>query len=163
LGVILIIKWRSFLHIMWRNVSDLDPEEWFFDTGGYSEINFAAFAMLGKTFCPRIRNIKGQWIYKIREADYGSFNALVKGARHTVHPEAIVDQWDRMGHFYASLEAGFATASTALKRLTGHSEKNLFYKANLQLGRILKANTEAPGSPRHDRKPYGRGETGEPT
>jgi TnpA family transposase len=52
--------------------------------------------------------------------------------------EPIVDQWDRMGHFYASLESGHVTASTALKRLTGHTEKNLFYKANLNLGRVLK-------------------------
>ena len=50
----------------------------------------------------------------------------------------IADQWDRMGHFYASLEAGHVTASTALKRLTGHTEKNLFYQANLHFGRILK-------------------------
>jgi TnpA family transposase len=50
----------------------------------------------------------------------------------------IVDQWDRMAQFYASLEAGHVTASTALKRLTGYTEKNLFYQANLQMGRILK-------------------------
>ena len=36
------------------------------------------------------------------------------------------------------LKAGHATASTALKRLTGHTEKNLFYKANVNLGRMLK-------------------------
>ena len=121
------------------NVSDLDPDEWYFDTGAYTEINFTAFAMLGKSFCPRIKNIKEQWLYKINvEKDYGSLNRLLKGARHTIYMDAIIDQWDRMGHFYASLEAGHVTASTALKRLTGHTEKNLFYKANLHLGRILK-------------------------
>ena len=121
------------------NVSDLDPDEWFFDTGAYTEINFTAFAMLGKSFCPRIKNIKDQWLYKINaEKDYGSLNRLLKGAKHTIKMEPIVDQWDRMGHFYASLKAGHVTASTALKRLTGHTEKNLFYKANLNLGRVLK-------------------------
>ena len=121
------------------NVSDLDPEEWFFDTGAYTEINFAAFAMLGKSFCPRIKNIKEQWLYKINaEKDYGNLNRLLKGAKHTIKMEPIIDQWDRMGHFYASLEAGYVTASTALKRLTGHTEKNLFYKANVNLGRVLK-------------------------
>ena len=30
-------------------------EEHYTDTHGYTEINFAAFAMLGKRFCPRIR------------------------------------------------------------------------------------------------------------
>jgi TnpA family transposase len=51
---------------------------------------------------------------------------------------SIIDQWDRMGHFYVSMEAGYVTASTELKRLPGHSKKNLFYKANSKLGRILK-------------------------
>jgi TnpA family transposase len=97
------------------------------------------FAMLGKSFCPRIRNIKDQWIYKNNEEkDYGNLNKLLKGAKHTIKMNQIADQWDRMGQFYASLEAGHVTASTALKRLTGHTEKNLFYQANLYLARILK-------------------------
>jgi len=50
----------------------------------------------------------------------------------------IVEQWDKMGQFYASLEKGHATASTALKRLVGFSEKNHFYRANRELGRIFK-------------------------
>jgi TnpA family transposase len=33
------------------NESDLDVEEHYTDTHGYAEINFAAFAMLGKRFC----------------------------------------------------------------------------------------------------------------
>jgi TnpA family transposase len=121
------------------NVSDLDPDEWFFDTAGYTEINFAAFAMLGKSFCPRIRNIKDQWLYKINiEKDYSNLNKLLKGAKHTIKMNPIIEQWDRMAQFYASLKAGHVTASTALKRLTGHTEKNLFYQANLYFGRILK-------------------------
>jgi len=43
-----------------------------------------------------------------------------------------------MGQFYASLESGHTTASTALKRLAGFSEKNYFYRANRELGRIFK-------------------------
>jgi TnpA family transposase len=121
------------------NVSDLDIEEHYTDTHGYDEVNFAAFAMLGKAFNPRIKNIKTQWLYKIDESkDYGSLSTLLKGARHTIKPSYIVDQWDRMGQFYASLAAGQATASTALKRLTSSTEKNHFYRANLELGRILK-------------------------
>src|SRR4030065_2071243 len=50
----------------------------------------------------------------------------------------IVDQWDRMAQCDASFEAGHVTASTALKRLTGYTEKNLFYQAIVQMGRILK-------------------------
>ncbi len=121
------------------NISDLDIEEHYTDTHGYDEVNFAAFTMLGKNFSPRIKNIKNQWLYKIdREKDYGSLNALLKGAKHTSKLDYVVDQWDRMGQFYASLAAGQVTASTALKRLTSFTEKNHFYRANVELGRILK-------------------------
>jgi TnpA family transposase len=50
----------------------------------------------------------------------------------------IVNQWDRIAHFYASLECGHVTASTAMKRLNGYSGKNHFYRANRELGRIFK-------------------------
>lgn len=43
-----------------------------------------------------------------------------------------------MGQFYASLENGHATASTALKQLAGYSGKNHFYRANRELGRVFK-------------------------
>ena len=33
--------------------SEIDPEEHYTDTHGYTELNFAAFAMFGKRFCPR--------------------------------------------------------------------------------------------------------------
>lgn len=62
--------------------------------------------------------------------------------QRTIHMDWIVDQWDRMGYFYASLESGYATASTALKRLNGYNGKNHFYRANRELGRIFK--TEHP-------------------
>ncbi len=121
------------------NVSDLDIEEHYTDTHGYTEINFAAFAWLGISFSPRIKNIKTQWLYKIDEdRNYGSLDSLVAGNNHTIKMNYIVDNWDRMAQFYASLEAGHVTASTALKRIVGFTSKNHFYQANLQLGRILK-------------------------
>ena len=52
--------------------SDLDPEEHYTDTHGYIELNFAAFPMFGKRFCPRIRGLHRQWIYRIDpHRDYG--------------------------------------------------------------------------------------------
>jgi TnpA family transposase len=43
-----------------------------------------------------------------------------------------------MGHFYASLESGHATASTALRRLNGFTGKNHFFRANRELGRLIR-------------------------
>jgi TnpA family transposase len=121
------------------NESDLDLEEHYTDTHGYTEVNFAAFAMLGRRFCPRIRGVKHQRIYRIdRERDYGALCGLVGRADRTLDPGIIAEQWDRMGQLYASLERGHATASVALKRLVSYSAKNRFYRANRDLGRVLK-------------------------
>ena len=121
------------------NESELDLEEHYTDTHGYTEINFAAFAMLARRFCPRIRGLHKQHIYRIdKQRDYGALKSLVDRNDRTIDTRLIAEQWDRMGHFYASLESGHTTASVALKRLVGYSAKNRFYRANRDLGRILK-------------------------
>ncbi len=122
------------------NESDLELEEHYVDTHGYTENNFAAFAMLGKRFSPRIKGLHKQRIYRIdRDFDYGPLSSLVARSDRTIHMDWIVDQWDRIGHFYASLESGHSTASTAMKRLNGFSGKNHFYRANRELGRVFKS------------------------
>lgn len=119
--------------------SDLDIEEHYVDTHGYTELNFAAFAMYNKRFCPRIRGLHHQWIYRInRDKDYGPLKPVVGRSDRTIHLDWICDQWDRMGQFYASLKIGHTTASVALKRLMSYSPKNEFYRANRELGRIFK-------------------------
>lgn len=119
--------------------SDLDIEEHYVDSHGYTELNFAAFAMLGKKFCPRIKGLHHQLLYKIdKDKDYGPLNPIVGQNNQTIHLDWICDQWDRMGQFYSSLQSGHTTASVALKRLVSYSAKNDFYKANRELGRIFK-------------------------
>ena len=121
------------------NESDLELEEHYTDTHGYTEINFAAFAMLGRRFCPRIRGVGKQRLYRLdAKRDYGALAGLVSRADRTIDPRVIAEQWDRMGQFYASLESGHTTASVALKRLASCTAKNRFYRANRDLGRVFK-------------------------
>jgi len=121
------------------NESDLALEEHYTDTHGYTEINFAAFAMLGRRFAPRIRGLHKQRIHRIDlNRDYGPLEVLLKRHDRTIRMDWICEQWERMGQFYASLESGHTTASTALKRLAGYSGKNHFYRANRELGRMFK-------------------------
>ena len=123
------------------NESDLPLEEHYTDTHGYTENNFAAFAMLGRRFAPRIRGLHKQRIYRIDvKKDYQALTPLVGRADRTIHMDWIVNQWDRLGHFYASFECGHTTASTAMKRLNGFTGKNHFYRANRELGRIFKTD-----------------------
>jgi TnpA family transposase len=48
------------------NESEFEIEERYTDTHGYTEINFADFAMLGLRFCPRVRGVQHQRIYRDR-------------------------------------------------------------------------------------------------
>ena len=121
------------------NESDLELEEHYTDTHGYTENNFAAFAMLGKRFCPRIRGLQHQRIYRIdAHKDYGVLKPLIDRRDRIIKMDWIVDQWDRLGQFYATLQSGHTTANVALRRLNAMSARNLFYRANRELGRVLK-------------------------
>jgi len=121
------------------NECDLPSEEHYTDTHGYTDNNFAAFAMLGRKFPPRIRKLHKQRIYLIdKNRDYKSLSILLNRKDRILNMNCIVEQWDRLGHFYASLESGHVTASTAMKRLNGYTGKNNFYRGNRELGRFFK-------------------------
>ena len=119
--------------------SDLDLEEHYTDTHGYTEINFAAFAMIGIRFCPRIRRLHRQRIYCADPArDHGVLEPVLKRGRRSVNFRLLAEQWGRIGQFYAAFPAGHATASAALQRLNRFQASNRFYAANRELGRALK-------------------------
>ena len=127
------------LDVLLYNESDLQLEEHYTDTHGYTEIHLAAFAMLGKRFCPRIRKVQKQRIYRINtHYDNGAIGPLVSRGDRQIKMDPIVETWDRMRQFYATLQRGHTTASVALKRLNSMSRKNRFYFANRELGPIFK-------------------------
>jgi TnpA family transposase len=119
--------------------SEIDPEEHYTDTHGYTELNFCAFPMFGKRFCPRIRGLHRQWIYRIDpHKDYGPLAPIVQPTKRAIHLDWITPHWDRMGQFFASFAAGHTTASMALKRLLACGPRNHFYRAVREVGRIFK-------------------------
>ena len=114
-------------------------EEHYTDTHGYTEINFAAFGMVGMRFCPRIRSLHRQRIYCADPArDHGVLEPVLHHGRRAVNFRLIAEQWDRIGQFYAAFPAGHATASASLQRLNRFQASNRFYAANRELGRALK-------------------------
>ena len=89
------------------NESDMEIEEHYTDTHGYTELNFAAFGMLGRRFCPRIKDVKHQHIYRIDATmDYGQLAHIVGRADCTIDPQTVVDHWDKMGNSMRHWKAG---------------------------------------------------------
>jgi hypothetical protein len=69
--------------------------------------------MLGRRFCPCIRGLQQQCLYRLDVGrDYGPLAGLVVRADRTIDPQVIAEKWDRMGQFYASLESGHAYATS---------------------------------------------------
>ena len=118
--------------------SDLDVQEHNTDShGGYTEINFAVFAMIAMRFCPRIWSLHRQRICCADPSrDHGALESVPKRGHRAVH--LIAEQWDRMGQFYAAFPAGHTTASAVLQRLNRFQASNNFDAANRKLGRALK-------------------------
>lgn len=121
------------------NETTLQLLDHYVDTHGYTEINFTGFTMFGKRLNPRIKNVKSQRLYKIiPDYNFSTLAPLLEGKEHQIDMDCIEEQYDRMGQFYASMQLGYSTASTAMRRLASFSEKNNFYKANREFGRIIK-------------------------
>ena len=99
--------------------SDLDLEEHYTGSHGYTEINFAAFAPVGTCFCPRIRSVNRQRIYCVAPTrDHGVLEPVLQRGRRSVNFRRTAEQWVRIGQFYAAFPAaGHAAASAALQRL----------------------------------------------
>ena len=109
--------------------SDLDLEEHYTDTHGYTEINFAASA------CASVPASAGCTASACADPvrDHGVLEPVLRQGRRSANFRLLAEQWDRLGQFYAALPAGHTTASTALQRLNRFQASNRFYAANREL------------------------------
>lgn len=70
------------------------PRELITDTGGYSDIVFGFFWLLGYQFSPRLADLGDARFWRIdRKTDYGVLNDL---ARHKVNINLVAEHWDDM-------------------------------------------------------------------
>lgn len=120
--------------------SDLEIDEHYTDTHGYTEVQFAAFAMLGKRFAPRIRGLHKQRIYRTADDPdlYGPLWPILSARDRRLRLDWVSEEWDRIGRFFCSVGSGHTTASVAMKRVVAFGGANHFYRAVRELGRALK-------------------------
>jgi TnpA family transposase len=116
--------------------TDLRPTELMTDTGGYSDIVFGLFFLLGYQFSPRLADIGESRFWRISpEADYGRLNGL---ARQRVKTKLIVENWDDMLRVAGSLKMGTVSASEIIRSLQRGAKRPLLGRAIGELGRIPK-------------------------
>jgi len=130
---------REALHVidaLCNHETDLDIQEHYTDTHGYTEHVFALCALLGFKFAPRIASLMEQRLFHFGKAgDYGPFNTLIKG---TISTRPIVENWDEILRLAASIKNGTVSASLIMRKLAAYPRQNSLAKALAEIGKIEK-------------------------
>lgn len=109
------------------------------DTHGYSEVIFATLHGLGFAFAPRLKNFKKQSLSTFQSrrvyADQG-YRILPD---RTLNTNLIIDHWDDILRFIATIKLKVATASDLFRRLNSYSRQHSLYRALKEFGRIPKS------------------------
>ncbi len=112
----------------------LDIEELFTDTGGASDHVFALFALIGKRFAPRLRNIKDRKFHTFEKAD--AYPALANHIGTPINTALIMEHWDELLRLAASIMSRTVAPSAILKRFSASSKSSEMAKALREIGRI---------------------------
>lgn len=112
------------------------PIELITDTGGYSDIVFGLFRLLGYRFSPRLADLGDARFWRMnKQTDYGILNDL---ARNKTNNSLILDNWDDMLHAAGSLLMGTVKASELMKFLHRAGRASTLGRAIGELGRLEK-------------------------
>lgn len=112
------------------------PTELITDTGGYSDIVFGFFRLLGYRFSPRLADLGDARFWRMnRQTDYGILNDL---ARHKTNSYLIADNWDDMLRATGSLQMSVVKPSELIKSLHRAGRTSILGRAIGELGRIEK-------------------------
>ena len=111
-------------------------EEHYVDTHGATDVLFGLFALVGKRFAPRLRDLPDQVLYRGRKGDdYGALNPVI---RSSIRTGLIIDRWDDLNRLAASLKDGLAVPSHIVAKLQGMRRQNPLQQAIVEIGRIDK-------------------------
>lgn len=112
----------------------LDIQEHFTDTGGASDYVFGLFALIGKRFAPRLRNLKDRKFHTFEKGD--AYPALSNHIGAPINTTLILEHWDDLLHLAASITTRSVVPSTILKKLSASPKESQLARALRELGRI---------------------------
>jgi TnpA family transposase len=109
------------------------------DTHGYTEQIFAVSHFLGVAFAPRIKNIGAQRLYSFsaRKTYYKKGYKILPS--RPINKKLILEHWDDILRFIATIKTRHATASQLFKRLSSYAQDHPLYKALKEFGRVIKS------------------------
>jgi len=119
------------------NITELDILEHTSDTAGYTELVFALFSLLGIKFCPRIRDLGSQTLYRFgnRPTEFKNLSPLLNGK---IREEKILNNWEELLRVAGSLKMGWSTASLVIQKLQAQTKDSRIAGSLKEYGRIEK-------------------------
>ena len=114
--------------------SELQIQEHYTDTAGFTDHLFALMHLLGYRFAPRIRNVGGTRLYT--PSNDPGLSALAPLIGGTINTTTIALHWDEILRLAASIKTGTVTASLMMRKLGAYPRQNGLALALRELGRI---------------------------
>lgn len=114
--------------------SDLQIQEHYTDTSGYTEHIFAMCHLLGFRFAPRMRDLPDKKLYTFEPSSPDSVLAPLLGDK--INVKLIQESWDEILRLASSIRTGTVTASLMLRKLASYPRQNSLALALRELGRI---------------------------
>ncbi|QXW84023.1 Tn3 family transposase [Bacillus sp. LJBS17] len=130
---------RDAIHVLdglLHHETDLNIEEHYTDTAGYTDQIFGLTHLLGFKFAPRIRDLSDSKLFTIDKAsEYPKLEAILRGQINTKVIEENYEDVLRLAH---SIREGTVSASLIMGKLGSYSRQNSLATALRELGRIEK-------------------------
>ena len=93
-----------------NNETELPLLEHTTDTAGYTELVSALYGLLGMRFCPRIRDIGSQRLYRTAHIKMKPFPRLKDHMTEVINKQRVISSWDEILRLVGSLQQGVVQA-----------------------------------------------------
>ncbi|MBG9657128.1 Tn3 family transposase [Cytobacillus firmus] len=130
---------RDAIHVLdglLHHETDLNIEEHYTDTAGYTDQIFGLTHLLGFKFAPRIRDLSDSKLFTIDKAsEYPKLEAILRGQINT---KVIGENYEDVLRLAHSIREGTVSASLIMGKLGSYSRQNSLATALREMGRIEK-------------------------
>ncbi|MCM3598006.1 Tn3 family transposase [Robertmurraya korlensis] len=130
---------RDAIHVLdglLHHETDLNIEEHYTDTAGYTDQIFGLTHLLGFKFAPRIRDLSDSKLFTIDKAsEYPKLEAILRGQINT---KVIKENYEDVLRLAHSIREGTVSASLIMGKLGSYSRQNSLATALREIGRIEK-------------------------
>ena len=130
---------RDAIHvvdILLRHNTELEIEEHYTDTAGYTDQVFGLTHLLGFRFAPRLRDISDCKLYYVeKKEEFKNIQSVIKGK---ININIIKENFDDILKLAHSIKQGKVSASLIMSKLGSYSRQNSLAKALSEIGKIEK-------------------------